>query len=122
MTRHRAPSPLRFPRTAALSLVTVLISYLEYTNPRIVTLLGGIITRFPRVHSLIPAKFRTNLIASRCATFTDDFAAWLSQSGMNRRYVTYYMEPADLDTALTRGIQIFIIDHAENLKPYLERP
>lgn len=98
------------------------IAYLEYNYPRIVTVLEGINPRFPWLYSLIPARFRTDLIASRYATVTDDFAVWLRKSGMNHRYIAYHIEPSAIDSALTRGIRMFIIDHGENLKPYLERP
>ncbi len=98
------------------------IAYLEYNFPRIVTVLEGINPRFPWLYSLIPTRFRTDLVASRYAAVSDDFAAWLRKSGMNQRYVTYHIEPSALDSALARGVRMYIIDYGDNLKHWLERP
>ncbi len=102
--------------TMVASAHVVFISYLEFTNPEIITVLEGIDTEHPWLYNLIPTKFRSDLIASRQATINDDFIQWLKDNNMLSRYIVYHGDESNFQSTLDMGIEMFIVDY----KPYLD--
>lgn len=93
------------------------ISYLEYTNPEIITVLEGIDTEKPWLYNLIPKKFKPDMIASRQATINDKFIQWLKDNEMLSRYIVYHGDESTFQSDLDMGIEMFIVDY----KPYLDK-
>lgn len=93
------------------------ISYLEYTNPEIITVMEGINTEHPWLYNLIPKNFKSDMIASRQATINDNFIQWLKDNDMLSRYIVYHGDETNFQNTLDMGIEMFIVDYA----PYLDR-
>jgi len=93
------------------------ITYLEYTNPEIITVMEGIDTENPWLYNLIPKNFKPDMIASRQATINDDFIQWLKDNDMLSSYIVYHGDESNIQNTLDMGIEMFIIDYA----PYLDR-
>lgn len=108
-----------YDRVMVASAHVPFITWLEYNYPRIVTVLEGIDPERPWLQSLLPRRFRTDLIASRWATATPDFIEWLNGTGMNERYVTYHIEPGRVESAAAAGLQLFIVDYDPVLQELL---
>jgi len=86
------------------------ITYLEYNHPRVMTVLEGIDPDVPWLVSWLPRKFRTDFIASRHATVTDDFLKWLQKSGMTERYIVYHVDETKLNATPTWEFEMLMID------------
>ncbi len=95
------------------------ITWLEYNYPKVVTAMEGIDPNDPWLYFWLPTKFRPDLISSRYATLSPHMLAWLRESGMNRRYITYHIEGNELDSALHNGLEMFIIDYSPALDSLL---
>ncbi len=96
------------------------IAWLEYNYPKVVTSMEGIDPDDPWLYFWLPTKFRTDLVSSRYATLSPHMLAWLNESGMNERYITYHIEGDSLDAALNHGIEMFIIDYTPGLDSLLQ--
>ena len=93
------------------------ITYLEYTNPDIITVMEGIDTEHPWLYNIIPKKFKPDMIASRQATINDEFIQWLRDNDMLSRYIVYHGDEANFKSSLDKRIEMFIVDY----EPYLDR-
>ena len=87
------------------------ITYLEYNHPEVMTVLEGIDPDATWLLSLLPRDFRTDFIASRHATATDEFVDWLSESGMKKRYIAYHVDETELSDSANWEIEMLMIDH-----------
>lgn len=96
------------------------ISYLEYTNPEIITVMEGIDTEHPWLYNLFPKKFKPDMIASRQATINDEFIQWLKDYDMLSRYIVYHGDESTFQTDLDKGIEMFIVDYEPYLNNYLK--
>ncbi len=106
-------------RTMVASAHVWFICWLEYNYPQIVTVLEGIDPGAPWLYTVLPTRFRPDLIASRYNTVSEGLANWLVETGLNERYVTYHIEPEELPAALNRGLTMFIIDYEQPLNRWL---
>ena len=95
------------------------ITYLEYTNPEIITVMEGIDTENPWLFNIIPKKFKPDMIASRQAMINDEFVQWLKDNNMLSRYVVYHGDQSTFPNDLDRGIEMFIVDYEPYLDDYL---
>lgn len=108
-----------YDRVLVASAQVWFITYLEYTDPQIMTVLEGISTDYPWLLSLIPRDFKPDFIASRQATINDDFVQWLIETGMIKRYIVYHSDEGTFQPTLDLGVEMFIVDYDSQLDQYL---
>ena len=89
------------------------IAWLEYTHPELVTILEGFPTENPWVWSLVPLRFKADMIASREVLITEKFARWLRESKMSSRYIPYHVRPERVPQLLDWGIEMLMVDDSE---------
>ncbi|MBU8934002.1 MAG: hypothetical protein KOO62_08330 [candidate division Zixibacteria bacterium] len=111
-----------YDRAIVASAHVWFIASLEYSHPRVLTVLEGFSTDNPWLLSLIPRKFKPDFIASRQAMVSDNFACWLRETGMQERYIVYHADESTFGSTLEQGIEIFIVDYGSHLVPYLSPP
>jgi len=108
-----------YDRAIVASAKVWFIAWIEFNYPRIVTALEGIDPRGPWLYSLLPKRFKTDLVSSRYTTVTPDMLRWLQETGMNKRYISYHVGRDDFDPAVQSGIEMFIIDYDSHLDSFL---